>query len=319
MALHFFLMNLLIPMKSIFSVLAILLIIGSMACQNAQPDYPPQLLRVSYESTLEDQAKDCFVYLPRDYEVDQEKKWPVLMFLHGDGERGNGREELKYVMIHGPLYEAWVQKRDLPFIIISPQLPMFGRDTMGIDYLVGRDPANIPRRLETGTPDREAYFDTADSMRGSIPALDFDMENLVEPQGWDLCEIDLITILDKVQAEYRADTDRTYLTGLSYGGFGTWYLASKHPERFAAISPVVGWGHPGLVEPIATHQVPVWEFAGGRDQVVQSQYFYAGLNKLEALGHQDIRFTIHEDMGHDTWKRVYAGEDLYNWLLTKKR
>ena len=38
-------------------------------------------------------------------------------------------------------------------------------------------------------------------------------------------------------------------------------------------------------------------------------------NKLEELGHYNIRFTTHKDMGHDTWRRVYEGEDIYNWLL----
>ena len=50
-----------------------------------------------------------------------------MLFLHGDGERGDGKGELDYVLVHGPLFEAWCQRRDLPFIIISPQLPMFGQ------------------------------------------------------------------------------------------------------------------------------------------------------------------------------------------------
>ena len=39
------------------------------------------------------------------------------------------------------------------------------------------------------------------------------------------------------------------------------------------------------------------------------------MNKLEELGHKNIRFTIHEDMGHDAWKRVYGGQDIYDWFL----
>ncbi|MEZ4931049.1 MAG: prolyl oligopeptidase family serine peptidase [Saprospiraceae bacterium] len=64
------------------------------------------------------------------------------------------------------------------------------------------------------------------------------------PQGWDMVEEDLLKMLDMVQGRYQGDRQRTYLTGLSYGGFGTWHLASTHPEKFAAIAPVVGWGHP---------------------------------------------------------------------------
>ncbi len=46
--------------------------------------------------------------------------------------------------------------------------------------------------------------------------------------------------------------------------------------------------------------------------MVPAEYLYAGMNKLEQLGHDDVRFTVEEDMSHDVWKRVYAGEDLYN-------
>jgi hypothetical protein len=43
------------------------------------------------------------------------------------------------------------------------------------------------------------------------------------------------------------------------------------------------------------------------------------LNQLEELGHPEVRFTIHADLGHDTWHRVYAGQELYDWLLLQKK
>lgn len=308
-------MNIFLPLVSLAALFA--------ACVPSakQPagDLPEQLLRVAYESTLDEQPKEFFLYLPRNYDADPNKKWPVLLFLHGDGERGNGREELDFVMIHGPLYEAWVQKRDLPFVIISPQLPMFGRDTMGISYLVNRDPEEIPKRLEQGVPAREADFGTQGPMMGAVPFEDFSSVPPILPQGWDLCEKDLLTMLDQVLAGYRTDPDRVYLSGLSYGGWGTWDMASKHPQRFAAIVPVVGWGHPDLMAPIAQQQLPVWAFAGGRDGVVPLSHFYGGINQLETLGHPEVRFTVHEDMGHDAWKRVYGGEDVYSWMLGFRR
>jgi predicted peptidase len=146
------------------------------------------------------------------------------------------------------------------------------------------------------------------------PALPFGPEG--PPNGWPRREEDLLTILDQVIEKYRTDPERIYLTGLSYGGYGTWYLASRHPRRFAAIAPVVGWGHPDLMPPLAARRMPLWVFAGGRDGAVAVKYFFAGLKKLEQLGHEDVRFTIHEDRGHDVWKRVYGGQDLYDWLLS---
>ncbi|RNC85326.1 MAG: alpha/beta hydrolase [Balneola sp.] len=282
---------------------------------NTQTLSDEQLLRVSYNSEIAGEERDYFLYLPKGYEEDSEKEWPVLMFLHGNGERGNGKDELDFSMVHGPLMEAWVQKRDLPFIIINPQLHMFGLDTMGIDYLTYRDPNNIPRRLDVGVPDRDTDFPTDGGMNAEVPVSEFSEELPLSEFGWDRVQNDLIGMIDYVTENYQVDSKRIYLSGLSYGGFGTWYMASHYANRFAAVIPVVGWGHPSLMPSIADAQLPVWAFAGGRDYVIEKKYFYKGLNQLEELGHTNVIFTVHEDMGHDAWKRVYAGEDVYNWLL----
>jgi predicted peptidase len=276
-----------------------------------------RLVRQPYTSSSGEE-RQYLIYLPAGFDTQPERRWPVLLFLHGDGERGNGLDELDWVMAHGPLYEAWVQRRDLPFIILAPQLPLFGRDKL-MPYLRDRDPAAIPRRLEEGKPPRPDEFPTPQPMEGAAADSELPMGPEGPPDGWPSREQDLLAMLDQALAVYRGDPDRIYLTGLSYGGFGTWYLASRHPERFAAIAPVVGWGHPALMAPLAEHQVPVWAFAGGRDPVVPVRYFYAGLNELERLGDREVLFTVHEDTGHDTWQRVYAGLDLYGWLLSHRR
>ena len=274
-----------------------------------------QLLREAYQSRVDDSQREYFVYLPRGYHSKPEKKWPVMLFLHGNGERGNGQDELDFVLMQGPLYEAWVQKKDLPFIIISPQLHMFGFDKKGITYIDNRSKENIPKRLANGVPKRSAAFQTRGDIERKLSLTDMSDVAPLLPQGWEKLETDLITMLDNVQAKYRVNVNKTYISGLSYGGFGTWYMASKYPQRFAAIAPVVGWGHPSLMAPIAKHKLPVWQFAGGRDSAVNIQYFYAGLETLEKLGHNNVRFTVHEDKGHDAWTRVYSGDDLYQWLL----
>ncbi|MBU2884224.1 prolyl oligopeptidase family serine peptidase [Gilvimarinus agarilyticus] len=286
---------------------------------NDTPVTDPQLKRVSYTSSIGKEKRDFFLYLPAGYNPDEAKQWPVILFLHGNGERGNGRNELDYVLQHGPIYEAWIQKKDLPFIIISPQLPMFDMDKRGISYIDNRSPTQIPQRLTEGTPPREPYFTTPQPMSGMPQVSDISKIPPNLPAGWDQVETDLLHIIEQVHNNYKTERDQLYLTGLSYGGFGSWWLAGKHPELFAAVVPVVGWGHPSLVEPIAKHQIPIWQFAGGRDQTIPIQYFYPALNKLEQLGHPCVHFTTHEDMGHDAWRRVYRSEDLYSWLLQQSR
>lgn len=60
-----------------------------------------------------------WLYLPKDYGQD-DREWPVMLFLHGAGERG---EDLKVVKVHGPPKLVEQQRPDFPFILISPQCP----------------------------------------------------------------------------------------------------------------------------------------------------------------------------------------------------
>ncbi len=240
-----------------------------------------------------------------------------MLFLHGNGERGDGGDDLDYLLRNGPLFEAWIQRRDLPFVIVAPQLPLYDRAEHA-DYLKNRTRAEIPERVD-GVPPRPPEFPTQGPMTGVRAAETLPLGPDGLPQGWPLLEDDVLQILDEVEQSHAVDPSRLYITGVSYGGFGTWYIASRHPERFAAMAPVVGYGHPDLMEPIARARLPVWCFAGGRDRAVELRYFYAGLNRLEALGHPDVRFTIEADMSHDVWARVYAGDDLYAWFLDHSR
>lgn len=304
------------PKSTILPAALALAVIAAAAGAGPAAAAEPRLVRQSYVSTAGDE-RQYLAYLPAGFAGDAERRWPLLLFLHGNGERGDGRGELDWVTVHGPLYEAWVQKRDLPFVIIAPQLDLFGLDKT-VGYIRDRDPASIPRRLAEGVPPRPEEFATPMPMGGAVAAAELPFGPDGPPDGWPRRERDLIAILDQATELFRIDPDRVYLTGLSYGGFGTWFLAARHPRRFAAIAPVAGWGHPELMAALAERRMPVWAFAGGRDTTVPVRWFYAGLNELERLGH-GARFTVHEDRGHDVWRRVYAGRDLYDWLLSQRR
>lgn len=59
------------------------------------------------------------LYLPSDYKADAGPKWPLVLFLHGAGERGSN---LQRVAVHGPP-KLVSQGRQFPFILVSPQCP----------------------------------------------------------------------------------------------------------------------------------------------------------------------------------------------------
>ncbi len=75
-----------------------------------------------------------------------------------------------------------------------------------------------------------------------------------------------LDILAAVQKEYKIDDKRLYLTGLSMGGFGTWSLAEKYPDRWAAIVPCCGGGDPAKAKEIK--DIPCWVFQGEADPAV---------------------------------------------------
>lgn len=299
-------------MRKIIAVL--LLFLGAALAASADVRSGPQLLRVSYASAKVSAERDFFVYLPPDFE--KHDNWPVILFLHGNGERGDGKAELDYVLKHGPLFEAWCQKRDLPFVIISPQMPM--QDQGEVSYIKNRTRAEIPQRKSDG-PNPYPWFPRSklpmDGQLAEPPV--WDVEN--SPRGWNTMADDVMANLDHVLAKYKGDPKRVYLTGISLGGFGTWYFASKHPDRFAAIAPVVGYGVPSMAPALAQPPMPLWVFAGGRDNGVKVRHFYPLLNELEKLDHPEVRFTIEADMDHDAWIRVYQGKDLYDWFLAQSK
>lgn len=295
--------------------LSISLLTALLVLNTAAASSEPQLLRPTYHSRVLNAERGYLLYLPPHF--DERDTWPVILFLHGNGERGDGKGELDYVLKHGPLFEAWCQRRDLPFIILSPQMPM--EDQGEVSYIKNRKLADIPRRLASGRHAYPSHYSGKDPMQGQLSEDFLKVVGNAIPvrKGWSLLADEVMDNLDEVISKYKGDPRRIYLTGISMGGFGTWILAAEHPDRFAAIAPVAGFGMADRVESLV--KMPLWVFAGGRDATVRLAYFYPALNALENLGHTDVRFTIEADMGHDVWRRVYAGRDLYDWFLSHSK
>jgi predicted peptidase len=122
-----------------------------------------------------------------------------------------------------------------------------------------------------------------------------------------------LAILAEIQKEYKIDGKRIYLTGLSMGGSGTWSLAAKYPGRWAAIVPICGKGavkHAGELR-----DLPCWCFIGDKDKAVQNNRdMIAALKSAGAAP----RYTEYPGVGHNSWDRAYATEELYTWLLKHK-
>jgi len=283
--------------------LLVMLATGSSWAAEIDGRTKAQLARKRYLSSATNAEREYLLYLPVGYDSEKGKRWPVILFLHGGGERGDGLKDLEKTLLHGPLMEAWTKGRDLPFVMISPQMP-------------SSPPGASPR---PGAAPRAAASASRPPMTREAGAQPPARAEQGPPNGWWLSEKDLLAMVDEVLRDYRADTGRVYLTGLSYGGFGTWHMAAAHPERWAAVAPICGAGNPKTLERIAAAKLPIWIFQGGRDRLVRPEWVLASAAALEQAGHPGVRFTVHEDMGHNVWSRVYEGLDLYNWFLSHRR
>jgi predicted peptidase len=115
----------------------------------------------------------------------------------------------------------------------------------------------------------------------------------------------------------KVDPDRVYVTGLSMGGFGTWALCTKEPERFAAAIPICGGGDAGKAARLV--KLPIWVFHGAKDTVVTPDNSQKMVDAIREAGGTRVELTIYPEANHDSWTETYANDDVARWLLSQKR
>jgi predicted peptidase len=126
----------------------------------------------------------------------------------------------------------------------------------------------------------------------------------------------LIALVDEICSEYSIDADRIYLTGVSLGGNGTWYLAYCHPERFAAAAPICGVADTAWAP--SFRNLPVWVFHGLQDTKISINYSFDMVNAIIAHG-GTAKYTFYPDDGHDIVTKTYTNNELYTWFLDQRR
>ena len=186
-----------------------------------------------------------------------DKKLPLVILLHGAGERGNGQDELSRVEVHG-FSKIFTEDKNYECVLVQPQCE---ENSFWV--------AEIPYILQ--------FIDN-------------------------LCEC------------YEIDESRIYLTGISMGGFGTWYTAMAAPDRFAAIAPVCGGGMAWNADVLT---MPVWAFHGAEDKSVAVFHSDDMVARMRKHG-LDVRYSRFDGVGHDVWKKTYD-EELLNWFLQHKK
>lgn len=129
----------------------------------------------------------------------------------------------------------------------------------------------------------------------------------------------VVDILDSLGREFSLDPNRIYVSGLSMGGYGTWDLVARHPQRFAAAIAVCGAGDPTKAASLSG--LPIWAFHAADDNVVPVSGSRDMVNALRTANGkvQYEEYASALRIGHGSW--VPAGNDpaLTTWLFAQAR
>ncbi|MEO7444067.1 MAG: prolyl oligopeptidase family serine peptidase [Ferruginibacter sp.] len=217
--------------------------------------------------------------LPKGY--DGIRKFPLLVFLHGSGERGRDNEKQ---LVHGSkLFLREDVRTNYPAIIVFPQCS-------NNDYW-----SNV-MHLQDESNKHVFYF----------------------PEDGRATEaMDMVQELVKyLIVSYPVQKNRVYAGGLSMGGMGTFELVRRMPKTFAAAFAICGGANPSTAKEIK--DVKWWIFHGLKDDVVppiHSRLMEAALKKKGA----NIKATYYPNANHNSWDSTFAEPGLLPWLFAQSR
>lgn len=210
--------------------------------------------------------------------MEKGKKYPLILFLHGAGERGTDNEKQ---LTHGA--SLFVDEQGLPTqeaIVLFPQCPP---DVMWTHRVKEKNKEGV----------WEFRFPLGESA----------------PRPAQLVNL----LVEDLMASGQVDTNHMYVMGLSMGGIGTLEFLYRWPEKYAAAICICGGHDPALVEKYC--HVPVWFFHGGKDDVVPSVYSRQVFDVLKKCN-VNTRYTLYSELNHNSWDAAFSEPGLLEWLLS---
>jgi predicted peptidase len=259
---------------------AFVLVVLAGCSTNRMPPPTAMQQNASYHTVLSKRGGyDFLLSLPAGYQEKENKRWPLILFLHGSGERG---ANLALVAKHGPpkLIQAVAKKAEQPaniaaaaraltseFIVISPQCPA---DQVWDDEILI---ALLDHMSSAYKVDASRVYLTGLSMGGY--------------GAWSL--------------GLKAPQRFAAIAPICGGG----------NMLDLIVSPTAN--NPAL------KSLPVWAFHGGRDPVVPTIESQRMVDALIRLGDKSVQLTIYPEATHDSWTATYANPELYSWFLQHQR
>ncbi len=211
---------------------------------------------------------------------DPSRKYPLVLFLHGAGERGNDNQAQ---LVHGS--SLFLEKQaQFPAIVVFPQCP------------------------------KDRYWSSVKIDR-SQPKYKFEYDYKSTKETSELSAV--MDLLEDLRSKHKIDKNRIYIMGLSMGGMGTFEAITRHPRIFAAAIPICAGGDPSLVGSFAK-KVPLWVFHGDEDAVVHVDYSREMVKAIEDAGGK-VKYTEYPGINHNSWNNAFAEPELLPWLFSQKK
>lgn len=259
-------------MKTITLIVGLLLGITQAVQGQDLSEYHKQYFR-SGEETL-----PFRVLLPKN--MDSDKEYPLLVFLHGVGERGSDNEKQ---LTHGASFFLKDSIRErFPAVVVFPQCPA-GKSWNNALVTPLSDGRRMVEHPKEQKPNRQLEL----------------LEDLIFELQW----------------VYPVNANRMYIGGLSNGGRGTLEMIRRNPKMFKAAIAICGGAHPEIAPQL--QYTPLWLFHGDRDQVNpyhESADLYKALKSLNA----DVQLTTYPGVDHNAWDPTFAQKGWMEWLFSHK-
>ena len=266
MQLFFFVINRYIYWMKFLSLFCLLLYVGFI---NAQ----------AYEKRLYITQNDTLPYrllLPDNY--NPKTSYPLLVFLHGAGERGTDNEKQ---LLHGSnLYTSEIFRKNYPAIVVFPQCP------------------------------KNSYWASVQKNKTKKLEKRFNFEkNLKIFHTQEVLEL----FMYDLEKSFNIDSSSRYLGGLSMGGMGTFELVTRMPNYFAAAFAICGGGNPAWSKTLG--KTPFWIFHGDKDNVVSYRFSKRMYRKMKRFN-KDTKFTSYKGVNHESWNNAFQETQLFPWVFS---
>jgi predicted peptidase/lysophospholipase L1-like esterase len=212
--------------------------------------------------------------------IEKGKKYPLVLFLHGAGERGwdNRRQLMRYTTV-----SFW---KDHACYVLAPQ---------------------CPDRPPFGPDGDDVWVQTNFGAQSS---------HMRDKPSWPLAMV--MQLVDEFIKKNRdhIDTDRIYITGLSMGGFATWEILQREGNKFAAAVPVCGGADLDYASKLT--EIPIWVFHGDADNTVPVKRSRDIVAAITAAGGHP-KYSELPGVGHGAWVNAYNDPKTWDWLFMQKK